>query len=143
MARYGQDQPEPPKCFDSKNYESISGVGEADIRQCVAPTQKGRRCSWNIPDDDPDDECMKIARLRSTIEGLERGRKRNQLLKEYILLRCCTKWHRDKLQSEPGCCEKLAERLDTEIWVKGTPAGPPETSSTTRTLHWRPKADLP
>jgi hypothetical protein len=36
-------------------------------------------------------------------------------MRRYILLRCCTKWHRDKLESEPSCLEELVKRLGVEI----------------------------
>ena len=73
--------------------------------QCIAPTRVSEQCRCEIIAE----ECERATVLEETARMLSDGLERDDVLREYVLLRCCIKYHREKLESAPECLGLLVQ----------------------------------
>ncbi|MCJ1326133.1 hypothetical protein MMC10_002797 [Thelotrema lepadinum] len=125
----GYRSPYPPskplQCYNDVLYANIPrGVDARDTRQCIAPTKEKRRCRWTISFDEFDQARALKAAAENTTTKLDR----DNVLEEYILLRCCAEQHRWRLEHAPETMNPLIERYSRDILPplpQGSLPGPP------------------
>lgn len=104
-------QYEELQCFNPHLYPSVEEFDRVP-RLCLAPTKQKTRCRWTIDDS----ELAEARKLRRRAQSLPDGVERDDAIEEFILLRCCDRWHRDKLGADKtGCLKLLVKRYGAQF----------------------------
>lgn len=102
------------QCFFAESYATLD-EWESDPRRCLAPTTHKTRCKWTISDADMADAARKL----NEAKGCLNAQLEINLLREFVILHCCERHHRHKLEAdETGCLERIVMAYKKELKKK-------------------------